>query len=278
MRRTGIGLLFGALLLSVVAFSDEPASKSGVQKQRVSPKLLKEALALPELADRTQPVPPVSLDDLKRLAARLKSSGNVDDAELLQRFVREHEQFTTRVHAYPGAQDETFNVQCHVLDIKVGDLPPHCITDECGCVTHNKDLQAELDRLVKENKAKCVIESLQIPVKAHETARARSDRESPASIASSDGSVHSPHEPGTIVEISVIPMTKELLKLQITTETTAKSPETVTTLAGANVSGITKRKTQSTIEVHPGDSVVQTSPTTVNGHRQLVLVKVHSKK
>jgi hypothetical protein len=104
MVRHGIGSCIAVLLLTTVAFSDEPVSKSNPQKQRVSPKLLKEALALPEFTARTQEVAPVTMEDLKRLANKLKVSGDVDGSELLQRFIAEHERISTRAHAYPGAQ------------------------------------------------------------------------------------------------------------------------------------------------------------------------------
>ena len=197
---------------------------------------------------------------------------------MLQRFVHEHERVTTQVIRVSRCSGrDAFNIQCDVLEVNVEDLSANCITKDYTCTAHNKDLQSELNRLVKEKKAKCVIECVQIPIKAHETGRARSNRELPVSLATADGSVHESREPGTTVEISVIPMTKELLKVQIMTETSAKNPETVTTLAGVNVSGITTQRMQSTIEIHPGEAVVQASPTTVNGHRRIVLVKVHSK-
>lgn len=278
MVRHGIGFGIGVLLLTTVAFSDEPASKSSSQKQRVSPKLLKEALALPEFAARTQEVPPVTIEDLRRLANKLKASGDVDDSELLQRFIVEHERISTRAHAYPGAQNEMFNIQCDVFEVKVDDLPSSCSVYDCHCASLSKELQAELHRLIKGKKAKTVIENVQIPLKAYETGHARSGGEFPVPIPSSDGKVAVEFRKiGTVVEASATPLTKSRVQIQVVTETATKDPELATTIRGTSVPGVTTRKVQSTIEADLGETVVQVSKASGNGDFQFVLVKVTSR-
>jgi hypothetical protein len=254
------------LLLTVAAFSDDPVRPANPQKQRVSPKLLREAMALPEIKARTQQVAPVSLADLGRLADKLKAKGDVEGAELLERFIREREQVVAEA-VNPKVRNESYNVECNAIDVNVEELPANLVAVERNCALCTKELLAELLHLVIAKKAKAVIEHVLIPIQAHEKGRARSMADLPPRLPSSDGSTPSHlHEIGTVVETFVTPVSKDRIRIQITTETTSKDAEKLDPIGRPSFvpsdysfvietdQGITKRTIQSVVEANLGET------------------------
>ena len=75
-----------SFVLANPLLADEPPVKPGIKQQRVSPKLLREALNLPEYKAQT-PSPSPTIEPLQRLSDKLKTNGDQENHELLERFI-----------------------------------------------------------------------------------------------------------------------------------------------------------------------------------------------
>lgn len=276
MIRNRLSAFIVSMLVVNVALGDEPLGARSPRVQRVPPSLLKQALGLPEFSERTSKAHTTSMDDLKRLAEKLKSQGDVDDAALLQRFIQDHEKLTSQASlSSEGQPPETFTFQCDVFEVNLDELPADSIVKQHQFTSHTNELESELHRLVSTKQAMKIIDRVLTNLKANETVRARSGSELPVPLPSSDGSVPQQfRELGAIVEASASPVGQNRVRIHVTCETRTRDLDNAITIDGATTPGITKRKAQSVFDADFGETIVQSSPATLKGHRQIVLVKV----
>jgi len=109
------------------AFPSPPVSNSAIPKkvkqQRVSPKLLREAMALPEYRAQAIPAPsPLSTVPLQRLSEKLKANGDLENSELLEQLLREHQRLSHQSAHHPMAEN-LFNLRCEVIEVDLKQIP-----------------------------------------------------------------------------------------------------------------------------------------------------------
>ena len=148
-----IGTLALVLILATPAWSDDPKN-DGVIKQRVSPKLLREAMLLPEYQGPPAAAAP-SLDSLKRLSEKLKACGDNENAELLQRFVQAHQQLVNQAESTAKSNRELLDVHCEVVEVNLEQLPKDSILLNQSLAAKTHEISQELAHLVKAKRAGC---------------------------------------------------------------------------------------------------------------------------
>jgi hypothetical protein len=158
MLRTGLFLGIIAFSIAATAFSEEPARREDARKQRVSPKLLREAMLLP--FPKPEAIAPPSLEDLKRLSERLRVTGNNADADLLQRFTHEHQRLVNQSAWVASASDQRLEIRCEVIEVNLDALAENSRIDSIAGglapsdPSHTEAIRKELRRLVSEKKAR----------------------------------------------------------------------------------------------------------------------------
>lgn len=283
MFRSGLCLALVALAGIGIARSDEPTVGKNPVKQRVSPKVLKEAMALPEYKVRTA-TPKVSSDDLKKLADKLKANGANEDAELLHRFVLEHERLTNELSRAAESHQQAFDIHCDVIEVNSADLPGHSTPAHCSNPAVIREFEATLRRLVTEKKAKALVEPALIATRTRPSSRDRVTEDPMPPESPADA----PHiikiGENASLELSAVPISKDQVRIQLTSEVSGNDREDAVTILGSSAPaifktapGIFKHRLQSTIEANIGETVIQASPATSKGMRQFVLIKVTNK-
>ena len=115
------------------ASSDDPAvprppvSHSAIptkaKQQRVSPKLLREAMALPEYRAQAIPAPsPLSTVPLQQLLEKLKANGDLENSALLEQLLREHQRLSHQSAHRPMAEN-LFNLRCEAIEVDLKQIP-----------------------------------------------------------------------------------------------------------------------------------------------------------
>lgn len=115
------------------ASSDDPAvprppvSHSAIptkaKQQRVSPKLLREAMALPEYRAQAIPAPsPLSTVPLQQLLEKLKANGDLENSALLEQLLLEHQRLSHQSAHRPMAEN-LFNLWCEAIEVDLKQIP-----------------------------------------------------------------------------------------------------------------------------------------------------------
>ena len=168
MFRNGFFLAACILAMTASAPSDETRHSNEIQDQRVSPKLLKEALAL-QKTQETVPdfllpgsLVPVSLEDLTQLAAKLKSDGDLASSELLERYVREQKS-TTATNDSPAPVPHTTAtsvpiwIEIEAFEVNGNDFPNDSVLKSYPTARDIRQIREELGRMVVAKKATVTI-------------------------------------------------------------------------------------------------------------------------
>ena len=107
--------------------SSPPVSSSAIPKrvkqQRVSPKLLREAMALPEYRAQAILTPsPLSTVPLQQLSEKLKANGDLENLALLEQLLREHQRLSHQ-SAHRSMAENLFNLRCEVIEVDLKQIP-----------------------------------------------------------------------------------------------------------------------------------------------------------
>jgi hypothetical protein len=269
-----------AFVVPTAAWSEEPPASSGIKKQRVSPKLLREAAALPEYKARVAPpsAPFSSLDSVQKLSVKLKDRGDIEDFELLQRFIQEHQRLSKGGHT--AEIGDLFNVRCQLLTIPVDEIAPGSVLltnafDSNRVLSREfvEPLGKELDHLVQSKKAKSVFEPVTLSAHGHQNCHFHQGGE--IHLPSSDGSPSKiSRETGTILDLLLDPMnefqTKVALKLEV------KHPGNARKSAEGDVDALLEnhKAFSTSFEVKNGESVIISCPCADQRHRAFLIIKV----
>jgi hypothetical protein len=178
--RFSIHFLLVGVIGVAIACADEPVRPRGPLKQRVSPKLLREAMAVPEYRARMTAQNPVSLGDLQALADRMKQNGDADNANLLERFIHEHEQLVRQSAARSNSSIGKLVLNCHIFESRLDDIPRDSALS--NGVTSPLAIHQELDKLVASGKAKLILDPRLIESKSNVPVRCFSDGEFPVAL------------------------------------------------------------------------------------------------
>jgi hypothetical protein len=283
MRQKWNCLWVFALALANPAWSDEPPAIPGVQQQRVSPKLLREAMNLPEYkAHVSSTTPPPSIKHLQRLSEKLKTNGDRVNHELLQQFIQEHQQLRRQAISVPepGA---LINVRCKLIDIDLKNCPPDSIlrhgkfnSEGVLNVASADAFGNELDRAVIARHAKHLFDPVLLTTHIHENCHFHQGIE--VSRPSLDGSPsNGAWEIGTILDMLVSPIAIDLNRIDLSIELSHR----VEPNESNSRETIARRNMRMTVEAKTGEtSVVATSwgDQTPDGHRVFLITRVMPRK
>lgn len=210
MNYKWICLVLLTLIVPAPVRSDEPGAIPGIKKQRVSPKLLREAMATPEYKARVNLPPPPSIDQIQKLADKLEMSGDKEDSALLRAFILEHQRLANQS---PAKSDSTpsFTVRCQLVALNDADIAANSILrtatfDDAGQLSEQlvETFNQELERSIHENKGTRLLGPVTITAHAHKPMHFHQGGSH--ALPTSDGSVpRKVHETGTILDIKVAP-------------------------------------------------------------------------
>ncbi|WP_010584540.1 hypothetical protein [Schlesneria paludicola] len=235
------------------------------RKQRVSPKLLRQAMSLPEYrAQAPGGKPACHVDDVAKLADKLKKSGDIEGAELLQQFIAAHQQLMNQVGVQRTATAESIAMELQVFEVIGADVPESSVLRGSSLIDSAGEKQTELSRLLEAKKATVLITPISIETTANQPIRLS---ESGDGVSPRFANGSTPPKAGLAIEI--LPSTSEThnLKLQTTCEFHHKglgrskqdAPETV-------------EKLQVNIDANYGDTLVISHSSTKQGHLYFVVL------
>jgi hypothetical protein len=269
------GLLF---VFMPTVWSDEAPAPQGVKKQRVSPKLLREAMNLPEY--KGQPAtttPPPNLEHLQRLSEKLKTNGDTEGCELLQRFMHEHQRMANQ-SARISEKEAAFTVRCQVVDVHFDKLSKDSILHNgLPDSQHIDAFCKELDRAVTAKHATRLFEPVTLSTRTNEIGHFHQGEE--ISIPSSDGS--SPHKywkTGTIIELFVTPIEHDKNRLEMTIELIDPKSTAIGNDFEPLADPLHHRKMEATIETLIGETSVHVIPSDLPGHKIFFVTRIMPKK
>ena len=164
------GFFLSACILAITASasSDETNRSQEIQDQRVSPKLLKESLALQKTQETVPDVllldslVPVSLEELTQLATKLRSDGDLASAELLERYVREQKSTTAKNDStvpipHITATSAPIWIEIEAFEVNGNDIPIDSVLKSYATAQDIRQIREELGRMVVAKKATITI-------------------------------------------------------------------------------------------------------------------------
>ena len=271
----GWGLLF---VLTSTAWSQETTAPQGVKKQRVSPKLLREAMALPEYKGQPAPTaPPPSIEHLKRLSEKLKTSGDNEGSELLQRFMQEHQRLASQ-SARIAENETALNVRCQVIEVQTEKLPKDSILHNGLPDRQQTDAFCkELNQAVLAKHAIRLFEPVTLSTRVNEIGHFHQGDE--FSFPSSDGSPASKfRRTGTIIEVFVTPIEHDKNRLELVIELIDPVLAHAWNDSDSSLKTAGHRKMEATIEAVIGETAVQTIPSEKSGLKIFCVTRITPKK
>ena len=270
----------GSLLFAITAtaLSQETPVPQAATKQRVSPKLLREAMALPEYQGKPAPAsPPPSIEHLQRLSEKLKIGGDKEGSELLQRFMQEHQRLASQ-SIRSSEKESVVNVRCQVIEVQTEKLSTdsillHGLPDR----QHTELFCKELNQAVLAKHATRLFEPVTLSTRVNEVGHFHQGEE--FSFPSPDGSLpHKFKQTGTILDVLVTPIEHDKHRIDLSIELIdSKRSDVVNEFDPANDQR-THRTLEATMEAVIGEPAVQTIPSETPGKKIFFVTRITPKK
>lgn len=304
MVRTGISLLVFAFVASTAGWSDEPVRPQIADKQqRVSPKLLNDALELPEYQAKAPELkPPVpteyqgraseakpaalTLDDLQKLAERLKKNNDSEGAALLERFILEQKSHSSQTALEPTGNDSVHTIYVEVFEVDFDKIAADSILRDEDHSISSKEIYAELHllfaerpKLFKLKKVRLLAHYALVQRGFNQPARFFDGGEFPLPVpGNDDAQTVEFREFGQMLETNLTPLGKDRIRLQLTCEISDKDLNAGVTVNGVNIPGIIKRKIQSTTDMNLNEWTLTANGSSTNGRQLFLMAKVSPEK
>ena len=277
-------LAFMTLAVTNSAWSEEPPVTPGIKKQRVSPKLLREAMALPEYKAQVAPAPnPPSVEHLQRLSEKLKSNGDKEGCDLLQRFLQEHQKLASQ-SAQNLETNASFRVRCQMVSVDFRDIPKDSILvtgvfNEMG-ILDKQSVEAfskELDHALRTKQATRVFDPVTLTARVNETCHFHQGSE--VLLPSSDGSpARASRELGTVLDLLITPLADNFHRVELMVNLIGDFDADHAKTHDVDYSHLTQRKLQTAIEVKTGETSIVASSWGDQGQKVFLITKVMPKK
>ena len=245
-------------LITTAALSEDAPAEIGRQRQRVSPKVLREAMRITRAtAEAAKPQPP-AVEELLQLAEKLKKDGDEPAADLLQRFIAEHRRLVSESLLNSESNDGRLEIRCEIIEVFRKSLPSD---SKLISISQKADaehpiaadeIRDELSRLVAEKKARIRLEHSFSP-KVDQTSRCESRNALDAS-ESTIAVVPLIAGEGTIVEILTTRLSKDQVRFHWSCE--FASPELINLESSVNPPNTLRVKTKSKFEMTSGETKV----------------------
>ena len=267
------------VILTSPVWSDEPTVAPGIKQQRVSPKVLREALNLPEYKARIpESSPAPAIEPLQRLSEKLKTSGDHENHELLQQFIQEHQRLK-RQSVLSNNAGALVNIRCKLVEVDLSDIPQDSVlrhgkfgTDGLLESLSVDAFGKELDHALIAKKAVNLFEPVLLTAPFHEKCHFHQGKEIPR--PSSDGSPSkAAWEIGTIVDVIVSPLKNEVNQIELSIELN----QHLESVEATSHETVARRNLRATFEAKTGQtSIVATSwgDQAPNGHRVFLVTRV----
>lgn len=268
--RFGIHFLLIVVMGAATTCADEPVRPRGPLKQRVSPKLLREAMAVPEYRARMAVQNPVSLTELQTLADKLKQNGDTDGANLLQRFIHEHEQLTRQSAALSNSSIGKLVLNCHIFESRLDDIP-HDSALVSG-VTSPLAIHQELDKLVASGKAKLILDPRLIESKSNVPVRCFSDGEFPIALHNGKSAKIEIRDCHSTIEILPTIIENQRIKMQLKLVSGNEAAPAASSLTPTKSDAL-RCEPFCLQEIHFGEALVHSLPHPKQGYGLFVVVE-----
>jgi hypothetical protein len=226
------------------ASSDDPAVPSPpvsnsaipkkVKQQRVSPKLLREAMALPEYRAQAIPAPsPLSTVPLQQLSEKLKANGDLENSALLEQLLHEHQRLSHQSAHRPMAEN-LFNLRCEAIEVDLKQIPHDSVlrastltNSDSGIPTSGiptgvdpqsaAKIHQALEQTLKSRQGNRLFEPVTLTAIAAETVHFHQGTR--LALPSSDGSSSQGfQEFGTIIDAKVTPTENDFYRVEFAIE------------------------------------------------------------
>lgn len=269
----GIALLGVSLIWSPL-WSDEPASSQKAIKQRVSPKLLREVMAIQDRQAASPDPNPPTVAELQQLSDKLKKSGDAEGAILLERFGSEYGGLIKLASRRPAASRGKLVLHVKAYELQANDLTPSSINH--GLTTGDaEDLFAELDQLVAANKVKVFTEPGTFETNAGQPANCFSDGEFLLPAQNQQPTIVKLHDFDATFEFVPSAIEKHRFRLQTKCEFGGKQTSARSSVgAGFTPTNPQSQRIQNVNELGPGEAAVQFYTSQQTGQRFVALIEV----
>lgn len=233
-------LTVALLILSLVwspLWSDEPSNSQKQLKQRVSPKLLREVMAIQDhQAAHPDPNLP-TVTEIQQLAEKLKKNGDEEGSSLLHRFTSEYGSLIKVASRRPVVSRGKLVLHVKAYELNGLEITPATI-NHGQAVGDAEDLYAELDQLVAANKVKVFTEPGLFETNAGQPSHCFSDGEFLLPAQNEQSTVVKLHEFNATFEFVPSIIAKQRVRLQTTCEFVDSAP------ASQSVTGLTSTEKQ----------------------------------
>ena len=275
MLKYGLYFLLLTLVTPKLASADEPARKQiPPLKQRVSPQVLREAMALPEYQGKSPESSQKLLDELQALAEKLSRNGDESGANLLQRFINDHRQLTERFASLAASDGKEMMINFQVIDVNMEQLPLDSMLRSDRVSENSTEIQKELDSLVSQKIAKR--EKFSLVTHTNQVSRIVDGGEFPVPTPSTDGKTTiSFREYGKNIECMATTTTADRVRLRVKIEFSEKDQTNSIELQGTTVPGRSVRSFLETFEVRLGDVSIHSFHTKASEKTFLTTVVTH---
>lgn len=258
--------------LMVFVGSSFLAAQETVQprKQRVSPKLLREAMALPEYrAQSADSKPAFQLEDVSKLAEKLKKNGDTEGASLLQQFITAHQQLMKQAGIQSTPANDTVGIELQIVESRESEIPESSVLRERSMMMDiSNRKQTELKRLLTAGKATMLVAPSTFAVTPNQAIRlTATNRETSTQIEDRNSTALALPSEGIAIEV-LASISKTLnFNIQLTCEI-QRAPKVLSSTTKPENS----QKIAAQVNLNDGDTLVMQIPSEKPEHLNFVVL------
>ena len=273
MQRTRFLLALTAVVLVTVVHGADPIPKQGNLKQRVNPKLLREAMAIQEYQAKATATSASSVDDLQRLHEKLKKNGDDADAAMVEKFIHEHQRLVTQSIRHLPCVSGKLIVHARVIEVRPGDLPPELVTHG-KTVSDLSRIDVELERLEEHHKAKICKKPMLIENDATIPIRCFEDGEFALPVHNDHSTRFELPTLGASFEVHATLINNQKVRLKSTCETIEDDPDNIVVVDGVRHPGKARHKTETVYDLNFGEAAIESIPLEIQKRGFVVIMEV----
>lgn len=277
MRLSHFIYAIAAMTIGSFAWSNEPPKAQQPLKQRVPAKLLREAMAIQDAQVKAAEVSPgPQLDELQRLADRLRKNGDAEGADLLQRFLHDHQRLAKQSAMPRKLAEDGLCIHVEVFDVQSAGVTHNRILAEnhISNPANSTEVRHELVRLVSASQAKVLVQPVSLLTTMNHSGRYTSGGEFPIPKNEDGKTVVEYREFG--ISISALPtqLSKDQIRLQLMCDVIERDEKNPITVLGTRIPNLIKRKVDSTVYSNLNEVTVHSYAQGTDAGRLFVLTKV----
>ena len=241
------------------------------RNSRVSPKLLREAMNLPEY--RAQIAAPAAppVEGLEKLADKLHSSGDRDGSELLRKFIREHQRMVIQSSA--ASADQAVDLRCRIIEVSHDDLPADSLLRNANPTQKSAEKLIELNKLLLSNRAKVLLSPLTVAARCNHPSQFTLTGELPHTHPATEGKTAREICESTI-HVLPVALPDGKIRLQTNCDFQHKDSDNPVKIQGTSDQDKKQASIETSVDVNFGESVVLSQPLVACGREIFVILSV----